>query len=152
MTLYHGSFLEVAKPDLVHSRPNVDFGRGFYVTPLYEQAAKWCGKFIRRGKDGIVSRYEHAQELLPSVIAMKEKGYTYRQIADQIGMEKEQIEELCSRERRKQRKIEKGYIPQPKGRPRKTPATQEQLQNNQIVDLEMKVELLQNFLSECGRM
>ena len=45
MILYHGSFLEVARPDLVHSRPNVDFGRGFYVTPLHEQAAKWCGKF-----------------------------------------------------------------------------------------------------------
>ena len=28
MILYHGSFLEIAKPDLVHSRPNVDFGRG----------------------------------------------------------------------------------------------------------------------------
>ena len=27
MILYHGSFLEIAKPDLVHSRPNVDFGR-----------------------------------------------------------------------------------------------------------------------------
>ena len=51
MILYHGSFLEIAKPDLVHSRPNVDFGRGFYVTPLYEQATKWCGKFKRRGKD-----------------------------------------------------------------------------------------------------
>lgn len=97
-------------------------------------------------------QYTHVQGLLPSVIAMKEKGYTYRQIADQIGMEKEQIEELCSRERRKQRKIEKSYIPQPKGRPRKTPATQEQLQSNRIVELEMKVELLQNFLSEYGRM
>ncbi len=51
MILYHGSFLDIAQPDLVHSRPNVDFGRGFYVTPLYEQAAKWCGKFKRRGKD-----------------------------------------------------------------------------------------------------
>ena len=45
MILHHGSFLEIAKSDLVHSRLNVDFGRGFYVTPLYEQAAKWCGKF-----------------------------------------------------------------------------------------------------------
>ncbi len=45
MILHHGSFLEIAKPDLVHSHLNVDFGRGFYVTPLYEQAAKWCGKF-----------------------------------------------------------------------------------------------------------
>ena len=51
MILYHGSFLEIAQPDLVHSRPNVDFGRGFYVTSLHEQAAKWCGKFKRRGKD-----------------------------------------------------------------------------------------------------
>ena len=59
MILYHGSFLEIAKPDLVHSRPNVDFGRGFYVIPLYEQAAKWCGKFKHRGKDGIISRYEY---------------------------------------------------------------------------------------------
>ncbi|WP_337673625.1 DUF3990 domain-containing protein [Gallintestinimicrobium sp.] len=47
MILYHGSFLEITKPDLVHSRSDVDFGRGFYVTPLYEQAAKWCDKFNR---------------------------------------------------------------------------------------------------------
>ena len=58
MMLYHGSYLEIAEPDLNHSRSNVDFGRGFYATPLYEQAEKWCGKFKRRGKDGIISRYE----------------------------------------------------------------------------------------------
>ena len=57
MILYHGSYMEIAEPDLVHSRTNVDFGCGFYVTPLYEQAAKWCGKFRRRGKEGIISRY-----------------------------------------------------------------------------------------------
>lgn len=83
---------------------------------------------------------------------MKEEGYTYRQIAQQFGLAKEQVKELCKRARRKQRKIEKGYIPQPKGRPRNVPATQEQWQNNRIAELEMKVELLQNFLSECGRM
>lgn len=83
---------------------------------------------------------------------MKEEGYTYRQIAQQFSLAKEQVKELCKRARRKQRKIEKGYIPQPKGRPRNVPATQEQWQNNRIAELEMKVELLQNFLSECGRM
>ena len=57
MILYHGSYMEIAEPDLVHSRLNVDFGRGFYVTPLYEQAKKWCGKFKRRGKEGVISRY-----------------------------------------------------------------------------------------------
>ena len=48
MILYHGSFLEIAKPDLVHSRPNVEFGTGFYVTPLHEQAEKRCGKYNRQ--------------------------------------------------------------------------------------------------------
>lgn len=57
MILYHGSSLEIPSPDLTHSRPNVDFGRGFYTTPLYGQAVKWCGKFKRRGKDGVISRY-----------------------------------------------------------------------------------------------
>ncbi len=57
MILYHGSYLEIAEPDLTHSRPNVDFGHGFYVTPMYAQALKWCGKFKRRGRDGIISRY-----------------------------------------------------------------------------------------------
>ena len=47
MMLYHGSYIEIAKPDLKRSRPNVDFGLGFYTTPLYEQAEKWCGKFKR---------------------------------------------------------------------------------------------------------
>ncbi|MFR8171786.1 MAG: DUF3990 domain-containing protein [Marvinbryantia sp.] len=60
MILYHGSYLQIGEPDLIHSRPNVDFGRGFYVTPLYEQAVKWCGKFKRRGFCVLkgVNRYE----------------------------------------------------------------------------------------------
>lgn len=58
MILYHGSYLEVAEPDLTHSRLNVDFGKGFYTTPIYEQAVKWCEKFKRRGKNGIISCYE----------------------------------------------------------------------------------------------
>ncbi len=40
MILYHGSFVAVNQPDLVHSRKNVDFGKGFYVTPIFEQAKK----------------------------------------------------------------------------------------------------------------
>lgn len=58
MILYHGSYVEIPKPDLLHSRERVDFGRGFYTTPLYEQAEKWCGKFKGRGRDGIISKYK----------------------------------------------------------------------------------------------
>ena len=76
MILYHGSFLEVTKPDLVHSRHNVDFGCGFYVTPLYEQAVKWCGKFKRRGKDGIISRYEYDESREVELKVLKFDSYS----------------------------------------------------------------------------
>lgn len=61
MMLYHGSYMEVSKPDLKHSRINVDFGRGFYTTSIYEQAVKWCGKFMRQGREGILSHYTFDQ-------------------------------------------------------------------------------------------
>lgn len=57
MILHHGSFMAIEKPDLQHSRSNVDFGKGFYLTPIAGQAAKWCERFKRRGKDGVVSHY-----------------------------------------------------------------------------------------------
>lgn len=57
MILYHGSYVEIEKPDLKYSRDNVDFGRGFYTIPIYEQAVKWCGKFKRRGNAGVISKY-----------------------------------------------------------------------------------------------
>ena len=57
MILYHGFRIEISQPDLLHSRENVDFGKGFYSTPVYDQAVKWCGKFKRRGENGIISYY-----------------------------------------------------------------------------------------------
>ena len=57
MIIYHGSYVEVNKPDIVHSRDNVDFGKGFYVTPIEEQAKKWSLKFKEKNKDAIVSIY-----------------------------------------------------------------------------------------------
>lgn len=37
MMLYHGSYVEIPKPDLFHSRSNVDFGKEFYTTPILLQ-------------------------------------------------------------------------------------------------------------------
>lgn len=76
MMLYHGSYLEIEKPDLLHSRSNVDFGRGFYVTPLYEQAEKWCVRFKRRGKDGIISRYEYDESKETELRILKFNDYS----------------------------------------------------------------------------
>lgn len=57
MILYHGSNVEVSTPDLLHSRRNVDFGLGFYTTPLREQAEKWCLRFQRRQEPAVLSVY-----------------------------------------------------------------------------------------------
>ena len=64
MILYHGSDRIISEPDLLHSRQNVDFGSGFYTTSIYEQAARWCGKFKRRGKESIINvyRFDEAAE------------------------------------------------------------------------------------------
>lgn len=76
MILYHGSSLEIQTPDLTHSRPNVDFGRGFYTMPLYKQAAKWCGKFKRRSKDGIISRYHFDESALNERKVLRFSAYS----------------------------------------------------------------------------
>jgi hypothetical protein len=38
MILYHGSNVEFDKIDLLKSKPNKDFGRGFYLSDNIEQA------------------------------------------------------------------------------------------------------------------
>ena len=76
MILYHGSYLEIKSPDLEHSRKNVDFGCGFYLTPIYEQAVKWCEKFKRRGKNGIISRYEFDEKTSQKLKILKFDSYS----------------------------------------------------------------------------
>lgn len=64
MIVYHGSDREIAFPDVNHSRPKVDFGPGFYVTPLREQAVSWASRFQKKGGSGIVTEYELDDEAL----------------------------------------------------------------------------------------
>lgn len=40
MLLYHGSTVEIKQIDLALSKPNKDFGRGFYLSDSFEQAYK----------------------------------------------------------------------------------------------------------------
>lgn len=63
MEVYHASPVAVEHPDTVHSRAYLDFGPGFYVTTLHEQAEKYAARFIRRGKDAILNTYELADDL-----------------------------------------------------------------------------------------
>ena len=96
-------------------------------------------------------RYTKVEGLTEVVRTRHEQGETYTEIASDYGLEKKQLKQLMARRRRKERKIAAGYIPRPKGRPRKEPASEEVKRNNEIVQLRMQVELLRNFLSEAGR-
>ncbi|MBQ7487654.1 MAG: DUF3990 domain-containing protein [Clostridia bacterium] len=42
MILYHGSTSAIKNPDVFHSRERVDYGKGFYTTPLFAQAKSWA--------------------------------------------------------------------------------------------------------------
>lgn len=76
MRLYHASFMPIPKPDLNHSRANVDFGRGFYTTPIRSQALNWCGRFKRRDLPGIISRYQFDEGAYDTLKVLRFEAYS----------------------------------------------------------------------------
>lgn len=66
MKLYHGAIVSVKNPNLRQGRSNTDYGKGFYTTVDFEQAARWAR--IRRDRAGggnaVVSVYEVDDDLL----------------------------------------------------------------------------------------
>lgn len=59
-TLYHGSTDIVERPLVSIGRKDLDFGPGFYLTPLHEQASQWAKRTmtIRKATQAIVNVYE----------------------------------------------------------------------------------------------
>ncbi len=59
MVLYHGSNTDIMIIDLAMCRPYKDFGRGFYLTVLKEQAEKMAGRVARLyGGSPVVNAFE----------------------------------------------------------------------------------------------
>lgn len=96
-------------------------------------------------------QYTKIEILSEEVFRRKEAGETNREIAESYELTKNQIKKLVNRQNRKARLIADGYLPRPKGRPRQNSANEETQRSNELTELRMKVELLQNFLSEVGR-
>ncbi len=74
MKVYHGSYMAVPNP-LVHvGRACVDFGRGFYLTKLREQAESWAKTVAGRrpGRKAMLSIYELNLE------SIAEAGFRHR--------------------------------------------------------------------------
>ena len=96
-------------------------------------------------------KYTKVEGLTEIIRQRKADGETNREIAESYGLTKYQVKQLMARQNRKERRIAAGYIPRPKGRPRKETASEEAKRNNEVVLLRMQVELLRNFLCEAGR-
>ena len=63
MIVYHGSTEIINKPDVIHSKKYLDFGRGFYITTFENQAKKWAvRKGMRQEKPAIVNVYELSEK------------------------------------------------------------------------------------------
>jgi hypothetical protein len=62
MKVYHGSYVKIDKIDLSKSKPNKDFGKGFYVTKFRNHAEEWA-KIIgkKNGTEGFVSEFEFSK-------------------------------------------------------------------------------------------
>ena len=95
--------------------------------------------------------YTKVEILAEEIFRRKAGGESNREIGESYGLTKRQVEQLVNRQNRKARLIAKGYVPHPKGRPRKNSADEENKRNNELTELRMQVELLRNFLSEAGR-
>ena len=81
-------------------------------------------------------------------------GKSQREVAEHFGFkDKYVVKEVLKRQRRKQRKIEAGIVPRPKGRPRKDTAVRDIVaeQAYEIKRLQMENELLRDFLRSTGR-
>ena len=73
MKVYHGSYIKIDKIDLSKSKPNKDFGKGFYVTKFRNHAEEWA-KIIgeKHGTDGFVSEFEFSEnEFTKSICKIK---------------------------------------------------------------------------------
>ena len=65
MIVYHGTVEVIKKPDVFHSFRPLDFGKGFYVTTVEEQARKWAERKadILGKTTGIVNLYNMSSDI-----------------------------------------------------------------------------------------
>lgn len=76
MKLYHGSSIEVPFPDILHSRSRVDFGKGFYLTPIYEQAERWSQRHKSLTGSGVVSVYDYNEASMKELKVLRFDSYS----------------------------------------------------------------------------
>lgn len=76
MNLYHGSTVRIEFPKVCAGRKNLDFGPGFYLTDMREQAERWACRPANDGKPHVLNIYDW------SFNPVTEQGVSYRRFAE----------------------------------------------------------------------
>ena len=78
MMLYHGTNVEFDKIDLLKSKPNKDFGRGFYLSPFFKQAKDMAETKVEQLEYGnpIVLQYEVMEEDMKDLRVLQFDSYS----------------------------------------------------------------------------
>ena len=68
--LYHGSTVVVEKPIVSIGRKDLDFGPGFYLTNLYDQASRWAKRIqmIRNADHAVIHTYKYDEPVNCNVL------------------------------------------------------------------------------------
>ena len=97
-------------------------------------------------------KYTNLKALLPEIKEMISEGKSQREIEEHFGLTGERpIHHLLKQEHRREKKLAAGFIPKPKGRPRKDEETQKQDVQKELERLRMENKLLRDFLQSTER-
>lgn len=78
MKLYHGTNIEFEQIDLCKSKPNKDFGQGFYLSAEYDQAMEMARTKVDQMEFGspTVLTFEIDEESMNTLKVLRFDGYT----------------------------------------------------------------------------
>ena len=97
-------------------------------------------------------KYTHIESLRSTILSMRSNGYTNQEVADHLGLEREQVKNCIRRHNRKERLLASGIGIKAKGRPRKDGQPPKQDPQKELERLRMENKLLRDFLQFTERM
>ena len=96
-------------------------------------------------------KYTHIKAMELQIISMREAGMTRQEIADELGLTKEQIKGWVKRYNRRGAVLLQDCTPKAKGRPRKDGLPPKQDVQKELARLRMENKLLRDFLQSVER-
>ena len=96
-------------------------------------------------------KYTRIKAIEAEILQMHAAGQTHRAIAEQYGLEREQIKKFIKRHRKNQIQLQESHVHRPKGRPRKNGQPPKQNIETELKRLRMENKLLRDFLQFLER-